>query len=129
MITIDNEARLAIRYPFEIDCTANRYKTSTEIYTFTCPSLWTIEKNYFVLLRNSTVKVFDQKYRYKPSYLSFDEYGVTALDYLLMYINQVASVEDFDLVKVIIPSMDSIVTMCQDKFPVLEDSQLERVGW
>lgn len=129
MITIDNEARLQIRYPFEIDNMSNRYKTTNEMYGFTSPSLWTLEKNYFFLLRNSVLKNFDQKYKYKPSYLSYDEYGVVNLDFLLMYINSVFCAEDFDLSVIIIPSMSAIVTTCQDKFPYVEDSKLERVGW
>jgi len=129
MITIDNESRLAIRYPFELDVMSNRYKTTNELFGFTSPAMWVLEKNYFFLLRNSIVKSFDQKYKYRPSYLSYDEYGVVNLDYLLMYINHIACVEDFDLMEVIVPSMSSIVTMCQDKFPLIEDSQLERVAW
>lgn len=129
MITIENEARIAIKYPFEIDVMATRYKTSNELYGFTSPSLWVLEKNYFYLLRNSIIKEFNQKYKYRPSYLSYDEYGVINLDFLLMYINSVSCVEDFDLNTVIIPTTSSIITACQDKFPIVEDSQLERVYW
>ena len=129
MLTIDNEARAQIRYPFEIDNMSPHYKTTNELFGFTSPSLWTLEKNYFFLLRNSTVKDFNQKYRYKPSYLSYDEYGVVNLGFLLLYINNVFCAEDFDLSTIIIPSMSSIVTTCQDKFPSVDDSKLERVNW
>ena len=69
------------------------------------------------------------KYIYKPDYFSFDEYGTVALSYLLMYINGVFSVEDFDLNTVIIPSFDAIVEICQDKFPKQDVDNLEAVSW
>jgi len=129
MVTIDNEARMQVRYPFEIDNMAQHYITTNLYYGFTSPSLWVLEKNYYYLLRNSVVKDFDHKYRYKPSYMSYDEYAVVNLDYLLMYVNNIFCAEEFDLSTVIVPSLNAIVTMCQDKFPVLDNSQLERVNW
>lgn len=128
MITIDSESRLRLRYPFEIDNMAFRYKTDNGYFTFTSPSLSVLDKYYFFLLKNSKEKIFESKYKYKPSYLSYDEYGVVTLGYLLMYMNNVFCMEDFDLVKVIIPSMDSIVTVCQDKIPKTSTDNLESVS-
>ena len=128
MITIDSESRLRVRYPFEIDNMAKRYKTESTYFTFTSPSLSVLEKYYYYLLRNSTEKQFSSRYKYKPSYLAYDEYGVTNLGFLLMYMNNIQCVEDFDLVSVIIPSMDSIVTMCQDKVPQVKVDKLESVS-
>lgn len=128
MLTIDTESRLRIKNPFEIDNMGKRYKTDNDLYTFTSPSLWTIEKHYFFLLKNSIEKTFEIKYRYRPSYLSFAEYGVVNLDYLLMRMNGIFCAEDFDLNTVIIPSMSSIVTICQDKFSKVDASNLESVN-
>ena len=128
MITIDSESRLRVRFPFEIDNMANRYKTESNYFTFTSPSLSVLEKYYYYLLRNSIEKQFSSRYKYKPSYLADDEYGVVNLGYLLMYVNNIQCVEDFDLVTVIIPSMDSIVTMCQDKVPQVKVNKLESVS-
>lgn len=129
MITIDKETERDIRSPLELDNMANRYKTTNSLYTFTSPELWTIEKNLFYLLKNSTKKSFEPKYKMKPDYLSYDEYGTTALSQLLMYVNGVFCIEDFDLDEVVIPQMSAIVDVCQDKFPKKDVDELEEVEW
>jgi hypothetical protein len=129
MQTIDSDSALRILYPFEIDKMAPRYKTENGIYTFTSPSMYSIEKNYFFLLRNSVVKQFEQKYIYKPSYMSYDEYGVVNLDLLLMYVNGISCAEEFNLETVIVPIMSAVVDMCQDKFPEKQISELEKIAW
>lgn len=128
MITIDGESRLRIRFPFEIDNMAYRYKTDNGYYTFTSPSISILEKHYYFLLRNSNELQFSSRYKYKPSYLSYDQYGVVNLAYLLMYVNNVMCIEDFDLVSVIIPTMEAIVTVCQDKIPFVKTDKLESVA-
>ena len=85
MITNDNEARQRARHPIEIDNFADRYKTTSQTYAFTAPSLWVIEKNLFYLLKNSTQKQFNPKYAMRPDYLSYDEYGTVTLNQLLMF--------------------------------------------
>ena len=129
MITIDGDARQRVLYPFEIDKFAPRYKTANDIYTFTSPSMYSIEKNYFFLLKNSVVKQFEQKYLYKPSYMAYDEYGVVNLDMLLMYVNSVSCAEEFKLDTVIVPTMNAIITACQDKYPTKEVDELEIILW
>ena len=75
MQLINDESKQRVRIPLDLDFFSPRFKTSNGLYTFTSPSLWTIEKNFYYLLKESTQKDFNQKYKYKPSYLSFDEYG------------------------------------------------------
>ena len=128
-ITIQDESRQRIRIPFEVDYMGPRYKTTSGIYTFTSPSLWSIQKNIFFLVSNSVMVEFDPKYKMRPDYLSFDEYGTVALWYLLMYVNSVYSIEDFDLNSVIIPTIESVIAICQDKFSKLDVSEIEGVGW
>jgi hypothetical protein len=65
----------------------------------------------------------------KPDYLSFDEYGTVALTWLLMYVNAVPSIEEFDLERVVIPSYSSIVEVLQDKFPIKDVEDLFEVAW
>lgn len=129
MITIDVESKFLKRMPTDIDNMSDRYKTENNIFTFTSPALWTIEKNLFFLLRNSKKKSFDQKYKMRPDYLSFDEYGSISLTNLLMYVNSVFSIEDFDLEEVIIPSKKSIVEICSDNFPKRDIEDLNSVLW
>ena len=53
----------------------------------------------------------------RPDYMSYDEYGTVALAHLLMYVNSVFCIEEFDLSTVILPSMESIIDICKDKYP------------
>jgi hypothetical protein len=108
---------------------ADRYKTSNDIFTFTSPSLSVIDKNLFYLLRNSEEKDFDRKYTFRPDYLSYDEYGTVALAWLLMYVNTVPSIEEFDLVTVVVPTYSAIIETLKDKFPTKEVDELIEVDW
>ena len=127
--TIDQEAKRFIRSPFSIERMADRYKTDNDLFSFPSPTLETIEKYLFFLLRNSEVKVMDSKYRWKPDYLSFDEYGTVILWQFLMYVNGVFAVEDFDLKEVVVPSLQSIIEMNQANFPKKEVDELEEIHW
>ena len=127
--TIDQEARRYARSPFSIERMADRYKTDNDLFSFPSPTFETIEKYLYFLLRNSTVKVMDAKYRWKPDYLSYDEYGTVVLWELLMYVNQVFAVEDFNLKEVVIPSLSSIIEMNQANFPKKEVDELTSVNW
>jgi hypothetical protein len=100
------------------------------LYTFPDPNLETLEENLFFLLRNSTELGFKPRYNFKPEYLSFDVYGTPALAPLLMFVNNIGSVEEFaDLPKVVIPSLDSITTILADIFPEEDISDLESITW
>lgn len=122
MITIDQDAARLSRSPLNFDNYCKKYLSYNEQFIFPSPQPETLEKNIFLLLVNSSEKIFDQKYKYKPSYLSYDEYGTTILDKLLMYVNGVMCVEEFDLITVIIPKLQTIIDVLQDKFPKRENT-------
>jgi|LSQX01.2.fsa_nt_gb hypothetical protein len=129
-ITINNESRQRMRMPFDIDFMANRYQTKNGIYTFTSPSLWTIEKNLFYLLKHSIEVDLEPKYVRKPWLLSYDQYGIVILEYLLMYVNGVFSSEDFDIATVVLPTIESIIEICNDKFSKITNvDSLEKIEW
>jgi hypothetical protein len=128
-LTIDNEAKQFSRSPFNIGKMGAQYKTTNGLFSFPSPSLETIEKYVFFLLRNSGIEKFTPKYKYRPDYLSFDKYGTTVLWQLLLYINGVPSVEDFDIKEVVIPSVQSIIEMNKDNFPDLPTEELEEINW
>lgn len=128
-IKIDQESRQRARLAIDINYMSERYKTSNGLFTFPSPNFWTIEKNLFYLLRNSVQKNFERQYVMKPSYLSFDEYNTIALSNLLMYVNRVQCIENFDLDVVIIPTFQSILDICKDKFPKTKVENLSEVNW
>jgi len=127
--TIQDESRERSRIPFDIDFMGPRFKTNNEIYTFPSPSLWSLQKNLFYLIANSVLIEFNAKYKMRPDYLAFDEYGTVSLAYLLMYVNSVYCIEDFDLNTVIIPSLEVIAEVCKDKYSKLNVSELEGVDF
>ena len=127
--TIDREALRASKQSINIDNMRERFKTENNIYTFPSPSIETLEKNLFFLLRYADQREFESKYSMKPEYLSIDEYNTPALWQLLMYVNNVFCKEEFILETVIVPTFNSIVTMCQDNFPKKDPSDLGEVSW
>ena len=129
MFTIDTEAKKNKIIPISIDYMGVRYRTESNKFIFPSPSFWLIEKNLFFLTANSVRKSFDQKYIMRPDYLSYDEYETVVLAPLLMYVNRVFTVEDFNLNEVIIPKMSYIVEILIDKFPELSPDKLEVVNW
>ena len=130
MITIDSEARSRVRMSFDLDYMAERYRTANSIMTFTSPSLWTIEKHLFYLLKHSSEVIMSPKYVRKPWLLASDQYGYVSLEQLIMYVNNVFSSEEFDLSTVILPTMQSIIRICSDNFPHYEEANsLEKIKW
>jgi hypothetical protein len=128
-ITIDRESRQRVNLAIDINFAGDRYKTDNGIFTFPAPALEMIDQHLYFLIKNSTEKEFERQYLMRPDYLSFDEYGTVALAQLLMYVNAVPSIEEFDLETVIIPSMSAITEALKDKFPKRDVSDLTEVEW
>ncbi len=129
MITIDQESKNRARLAIDLDNFADRYKTENGYFSFTSPSLSVIDKHLFYLLRNAKEINFEQKYKWRPDYLSYDQYGTVALKELLMYVNGIQCIEDFDLSTVVIPDFNAIVDICRDKYSKKDPNDLEQVGW
>ena len=129
MILINDEATEYLQSPLDIEKFTRKYKTSNKYFIFPNPSLEVVDRNLFFLLRNSVEKDFDAKYRFRPDYLSFNEYGTSLLWQMLMYINNVFSIEDFDLVRVLIPSIHSITEILPGLIPEQEVDELQVVDW
>lgn len=127
--TIEQESIQRSRLAIDINFAGDRYKTDNGIFTFPSPTLEMIDQNLYYLLKNATQVAFDRKYVMRPDYLSFDEYGTVSLAQLLMYVNAVPSIEQFDLQEVVIPSLSAIIEMLKDKFPIRDVADLEEVNW
>lgn len=127
--TVDTIVKQAIKSPLDISRMSDRYKTTSGIYSFNSPYLETVEKNLYYLLRHSTTKEFERKYKFRPDYLSYDEYGTVNLAQLLMYVNSIQTIEDFDLKEVIIPEKSVIADILKDNFPQKDAADLDEVDW
>lgn len=128
-VTIDQESRYRSKLSIDVDYSADRYKTENGYFTFPSPVLETIDKNLYFLLKNSKSVSLDKKYYYRPDYLSYDEYGTVALANLLMYINNIPSLEHFTNATIIVPTYAAISTILTDKFPDRKVDSLDEVNW
>ena len=68
LTTIDKESKQRRLLPIDADHMSPRYKTENGYFSFPSPSLWTLEKNLFYLLRNSKQIIFDRRYKMRPDY-------------------------------------------------------------
>lgn len=128
-IYIDEEAIRGLQSPLDIEKFGERFKTENGYYSFPDPNLVAVDKNLYYLLRNSEEVPFESKYQYRPDYMSDDYYGTPILWELLMYVNNVFSLEDFDLQTVIVPSLDSIIFILQDQYPTKDADDLKAIEW
>jgi hypothetical protein len=129
MVTIDSEANQRAGLPIDIDFMGDRYQTQNGYFTFPSPSLATIEKHLFYLLKNSDEVTLKRMYYMRPDYLSYDQYHTVCLADLLMYVNQVFCIEDFTLDTVVIPTFAAIVEICADKFGPRDRTDLQKIAW
>ena len=128
-VLINQEIISKIQSPLDIEKFGQCFKTENLYFTFPDPNLTTMDKNLYYLLRNSQEIKFDKQYQYRPDYLSYDQYGTTILKELLMYVNGIFSVEDFDLDKVVIPTLDAIIFILQDAYPNLNSDNIQTISW
>jgi len=91
--------------------------------------LLTLDKNLYYLLRYSEEVPFERQYSYRPDYLSYDYYGTTILWEMLLYVNNVFSIEDFVLDTVVIPTLDAVNFVIQDSFQIPDPEDLESIDW
>ena len=129
-ITIDQESKQRERLAIDINFVGDRYTTENGLFTFPAPTLETLDQHLYYLLKNSVQKPLERKYFMRPDYLSFDEYGTVQLAYLLMYVNGVRAIEEFQALElVVVPEFSSIIEMLKDKFPIKDPDDLTEVNW
>lgn len=126
---ISTEAVQNLQSPLDIEKFGQRWKTENDLFTFPDPNLLTLDKNLYYLLRHSDEVPFESKYKYRPDYLSYDYYGTVILWELILYVNNVFSVEDFDLNTVIIPSLEAVTFIIQDSFKIPAPEDLQSIDW
>jgi hypothetical protein len=126
--TVDKDANSKRSLITDIDQFKEWYLTSNGYFKFPGFSIWPLEKNRFFLISNSEKRVLDAKYFYRPDYLSYDEYGIEILWPIILFVNNCFSREEFDTQEVLIPSLDSIIAVCRDKFGAIDTSEITEVN-
>ena len=129
MITIDNEAQQQKSQLIDFGNFVEKYIAESQNLVVPSLSVEAIDRNIFFLVKYSKYESFDQKYRFRPSYMSYDEYGTVCLDKLLMYVNNVFCEEEFDLDYVIIPTHDAILDLVRDRVHKQTYENLQMISW
>ena len=128
-ITIDREAKKLAAMRLNCDNFRRRYSEEGEGVTvkFISPNLYTYEKYRFFLLKNSVKKPLANNYHYRPDYLAYDEYGTTLLWYLLLYINDIPSIEYFDKYEVYVPKYNAVFKLLTQIIPDIPKN-VQKIG-
>jgi len=129
LITIDHVASSRKKSSLNFDKMTDRYLATTEFIKVPSPDIWVLRKNFYFLLKHSVKKQFNKKYIMKPSYMSFDEYGTVILENVLMYMNNVLTVEDFNLDYVIVPNLEALIYISVDNYREKSTSEMPTIDW
>ncbi len=116
MKTIEIEAKKNSLLAIDEDKYRIKYKLQDSGYNiqFVSPQFYIFEKYRYYLLKESKRIQLPQKYYYRPDYLSYDEYGTTCLWYLLLYINDIPCIEEFNTNEILIPTFSSILKISKN---------------
>jgi len=114
--TIDVESGKAVQLVTDLDKQRRKYivQNGDAKVQFIAPYIFNYERYFFYLLRNSSYVNLDKKYHYRPDYLSYDQYGTTTLWSLILFVNTIQCIEDFDIPVIYIPSYSSILTISKN---------------
>lgn len=111
----ETESTLLSTLNSDVDRYRNKYHTYEEqvegkriSISFVSPSVMLYDVYRFYILQNCTKKQLNVKNKYRPDYVSFEEYGSTNWWTLILYINDIPSIEQFDKDEILVPSLDCI---------------------
>jgi len=99
------------------DITNYRYKYIIEHMAFDSQKISVFQDYYPYLKVNSDYKPLDAKYKYKPDYLSYDEYGTYKFWELILFMNDCYVSEDFDMQYVYVPKYEAIYELMKNVIP------------
>ena len=117
---IDDEARILSKYSEDLDNFRRFYSlketaSNEEILVqFVAPKIIAFEDYRFSLMQNSDTKPLSPSRYYRPDYVSYDEYGTPNLWALLLFINEIPTIEDFIVENILVPTKASIVQISTD---------------
>jgi len=83
----------------------------TIMIQFVAPKLFLFEDYRFTLLKESEIKPLSVDRYYRPDYVSYDEYGTINLWAMLLFINDIPTIEDFNVANIRVPSKGVILRL------------------
>ncbi len=115
MFRVENDAERNILLATDEDKFRRKYREITDdiTVTFASPHLSVLEMYKYFLLSQSEKRVLDQKYYYRPDYVSQKEYGTETLWYLILFVNDISCIEEFNKYEIYVPSYSSILQIAK----------------
>jgi len=118
-VTIKDEARILSTLSSDLDNFRRLYSLVEDndeeiLVKFIAPKIIAFDDYRFYLLKNSNKKLLQPHFYYRPDYLSYEEYGTTNLWALLLFINDISTIEDFDKEQVLIPTKTAISSVARN---------------
>jgi hypothetical protein len=122
MDTIKLEASKNSKKSVDLDNFRSRYTEThpDRTFTITYPSteIYTFEHHYFVLLSKSNYVEFKPSWEMRPDYTSFDMYGSVIFWPVILFVNNVYSIEDYiNMEGVYLPPYRNILKLVRDRVP------------
>ncbi len=106
LIDIDNMRETFVDYNYDIQIQVKYPNPRIDVY----------ENNLFILLANSNKVEFKSKWYQRPDYVSYEYYNTVIFWPLILYVNQVALIEDFyGFDNILVPSTELVFSICKDK--------------
>jgi len=120
MESIRGEAKRNAELAVDIDNFRSRYLDITDdgdiTVIFPSSEIFSFEKNFFLLLSNAEKVKFIPRWHQRPDYCSYDYYNNTIFWPMILFVNRVASTEDFrNMDEVLIPPFSSILQVVKDR--------------
>jgi hypothetical protein len=114
-VTIDSESKSLSKLLIDVDKYRNIYSTESSLengdtvtVNFVSPYIKVYEEFKFYLIKNSTRKKLSPKNFFRPDYVSYEEYSTTVFWNLLLFVNNVSSIEMFNLDEILVPSKAAV---------------------
>lgn len=126
-LTIESESKQLSKLPTDIDRFRRKYiiKDGEVTVKLVSPIISGYEKNYYFLLKNSRYEPLRRRYIKRPDYLSKDEYGTIALWPILLFVNDVPCIENFDQENIYIPNYSAILDIIKFRESNLPEIDIE----
>ncbi len=118
--TIDKESLSLSKMRDDVDNYRRFYSLVEEsddgnvLVQFVAPKIIGYEDYRYYLLQNSVKKQLSPANYYRPDYVSYQEYGTTNLWTLLLFINDIPTIEDFDQEEILIPTNTAIAQLTRN---------------
>lgn len=118
-ITINSDSAYKSKVFSDIDFYRRFYtvRSNDDLKTpirFISPALYAYDRYRYVLLRDSRIRELSQQYWYRPDYVSYEEYNTTNYWAVLLYINDIPSIEEFTKDRIIVPSISALSTVLNE---------------